>query len=662
MVVTLEYRVIPASSLNHPVQRLGVSAGCGGRLTAPYGALHSRNYPQNYGPEDDCVWSIEVAEGHAVELELQDLDIYASLAERRSGNCSGSFLQVIDGADLEGRELLRTCGGGLPDNRTLTSTANKMTVRMKSDGARSSKGFRATYATVCGSTIVTASSGVITSHDAINVQGKNANCSWTVIAEDPADHVTLTIGTLTVSHLDFSEGEEDCSSNNNVEVWEGVDSTGVLLGRYCTGRVPPALTSRGSALHIVMVSPFNSFHGWFSASYSVLSSACGGTFSAERGSFASPGYPASYPPGSDCVWTVTSAPGNLVQMSFSLFNLESSWGCFDDFVEVRKESAMGPLVGVYCGDERPSNLTAAHTLWVKFRSNAQGTAPGFLADFALGTSTRKWKRAGYFPMGHVCNFCHDALHSAREPGHHRPQRRDRVPSLPLAVRPERRLRVARHRRHEEGRHPRREEPQHGPLWRRRLRRRLSGDPRRLRRHDAAAVQGLRRGAAQGRHHHVQRGLRPAAQLPHPPRHHLPAGLARGGPTRRERDDGRGRRQQLQLHDPPAGGRQRQRVEPGLPGRLRQQRELHLGPRHGPGLAPGRALQGHGPRGHGRVLQRPGRGGERRARRPRVEDALQAVPAQRHVQRLVLHHQLHAPQLRLGLGHERHGLRRHGVLG
>ncbi|XP_052130517.1 cubilin-like isoform X2 [Frankliniella occidentalis] len=383
MVVTLEYRVIPASSLNHPVQRLGVSAGCGGRLTAPYGALHSRNYPQNYGPEDDCVWSIEVAEGHAVELELQDLDIYASLAERRSGNCSGSFLQVIDGADLEGRELLRTCGGGLPDNRTLTSTANKMTVRMKSDGARSSKGFRATYATVCGSTIVTASSGVITSHDAINVQGKNANCSWTVIAEDPADHVTLTIGTLTVSHLDFSEGEEDCSSNNNVEVWEGVDSTGVLLGRYCTGRVPPALTSRGSALHIVMVSPFNSFHGWFSASYSVLSSACGGTFSAERGSFASPGYPASYPPGSDCVWTVTSAPGNLVQMSFSLFNLESSWGCFDDFVEVRKESAMGPLVGVYCGDERPSNLTAAHTLWVKFRSNAQGTAPGFLADFAL---------------------------------------------------------------------------------------------------------------------------------------------------------------------------------------------------------------------------------------------------------------------------------------
>ncbi|KAE8738919.1 hypothetical protein FOCC_FOCC015569 [Frankliniella occidentalis] len=322
MVVTLEYRVIPASSLNHPVQRLGVSAGCGGRLTAPYGALHSRNYPQNYGPEDDCVWSIEVAEGHAVELELQDLDIYASLAERRSGNCSGSFLQVIDGADLEGRELLRTCGGGLPDNRTLTSTANKMTVRMKSDGARSSKGFRATYATVCGSTIVTASSGVITSHDAINVQGKNANCSWTVIAEDPADHVTLTIGTLTVSHLDFSEGEEDCSSNNNVEVWEGVDSTGVLLGRYCTGRVPPALTSRGSALHIVM-------------------------------------------------------------MSFSLFNLESSWGCFDDFVEVRKESAMGPLVGVYCGDERPSNLTAAHTLWVKFRSNAQGTAPGFLADFAL---------------------------------------------------------------------------------------------------------------------------------------------------------------------------------------------------------------------------------------------------------------------------------------
>lgn len=56
--------------------------------------------------------------------------------------------QVLDGSDLDAPSLLRVCGNVMPENRTITSTGNTVTVRMKSDGTRSAKGFKASYATV----------------------------------------------------------------------------------------------------------------------------------------------------------------------------------------------------------------------------------------------------------------------------------------------------------------------------------------------------------------------------------------------------------------------------------------------------------------------------------------------------------------------------------
>lgn len=114
-------------------------------------------------------------------------------------------------------------------------------------------------------------SGVITSHEAINLEGRNPNCTWTVMASDPGNHVTLTITQLVVSQLN-SEANSECTDNNSVEVYEGMDSTGTLLGRYCSNALPLPITSHGSTLHINMVSPYNNFHGWFSAAYSVINS------------------------------------------------------------------------------------------------------------------------------------------------------------------------------------------------------------------------------------------------------------------------------------------------------------------------------------------------------------------------------------------------------
>jgi cubilin len=81
--------------------------------------------------------------------------------------------------------------------------------------------------------------------------------------------------------------------------------------------------------------------------------------------------------------SIPGPTGNRVLVSFSMFELETSEFCNEDYVELRQESAVGALIGVYCGTDIPSNITASHSIWVKFQSSGTGTAPGFIADYSM---------------------------------------------------------------------------------------------------------------------------------------------------------------------------------------------------------------------------------------------------------------------------------------
>ena len=64
-------------------------------------------------------------------------------------------------------------------------------------------------------------------------------------------------------------------------------------------------------------------------------------------------------------------------------SIESSDYCNNDFVEIHEESSSGRLLGHYCGNEIPANVTAGNNLWVLFRSDAEGQGSGFWADYEL---------------------------------------------------------------------------------------------------------------------------------------------------------------------------------------------------------------------------------------------------------------------------------------
>ena len=75
--------------------------------------------------------------------------------------------------------------------------------------------------------------------------------------------------------------------------------------------------------------------------------------------------------------------GNRVMMSFQQFDLTRSEHCNVDYVEIRKGDAMGELMAHACGNSMPNNMTAAESIWIRFRSGNLSVAPGFVAHYEL---------------------------------------------------------------------------------------------------------------------------------------------------------------------------------------------------------------------------------------------------------------------------------------
>lgn len=282
---------------------------------------------------------------------------------------------------------------------------------MRTDNLISAKGFKAQFERTCGARIVTNNTGILSTAKDLHLrQTDGTNCSWIIAADDPADHVTLTI-----FHMDMgstNEWDETCETHY-LNVYEGEGFRGPIRGTWCQNKVPPPIVSNGNALTVHLVSMYSS-DDTFEASYSVLNSgkltnnikgkknffntllwiikffincifflsACGGNYYSESGTLTSPMYPDSYPLNVECIWILNTAPGNQISVIFSEFNLEVSPNCDKDYLEIREESGIGKLIGVYCGDTI-ERVTADKKLWIKFRSDNVGTEKGFMAEYSF---------------------------------------------------------------------------------------------------------------------------------------------------------------------------------------------------------------------------------------------------------------------------------------
>lgn len=117
--------------------------------------------------------------------------------------------------------------------------------------------------------------------------------------------------------MDLNTG---CSSS--LSVFDRIGENSTLINQYCGTNTPLPIVSRGNAI-VLELQIQSSEPAFFKVTYSSASSSCGGELLSTQGQFATPNYPGSYPPKSECIWTISTSPGktctNKTWKQFSTF-------------------------------------------------------------------------------------------------------------------------------------------------------------------------------------------------------------------------------------------------------------------------------------------------------------------------------------------------------
>ncbi|XP_029703718.1 procollagen C-endopeptidase enhancer 2 [Takifugu rubripes] len=127
--------------------------------------------------------------------------------------------------------------------------------------------------------------------------------------------------------------------------------------------------------------------GWTRAQQSTNSRPvfhCGGDLVKESGFVGSEGFPNSYKPNSKCTWRITVPEGNVVKLSFRIFNLEADSQCRYDYLDVYNGlSNLVQKLGRFCGTFRPGTLiSTTNTMMLEMVTDEETHSQGFLAYFS----------------------------------------------------------------------------------------------------------------------------------------------------------------------------------------------------------------------------------------------------------------------------------------
>ncbi|XP_074839103.1 procollagen C-endopeptidase enhancer 1 [Carettochelys insculpta] len=113
---------------------------------------------------------------------------------------------------------------------------------------------------------------------------------------------------------------------------------------------------------------------------------CGGEHVGDSGYIASEGFPNHYPPNKTCTWTITVPEGQVVMLSFRVFDLEPDPACRYDYLDVYNgHSTAVQRLGRFCGTFRPGAVLAtSHRMMLQMVSDEGTGGRGFLVWFSAG--------------------------------------------------------------------------------------------------------------------------------------------------------------------------------------------------------------------------------------------------------------------------------------
>lgn len=344
--------------------------------------LSSPNYPFNYPNGLDCRWRIEARRG-VIKLTL--LDVFIS---PEGTVCSlADFLVVYDGWDRSGRILADLCSNKT-GSAEMTSTGTYMLVHFHSNSGGTARGFRLQYETTDDSNLVHCNGQVFVTNDEDREVTSpyhpqpypgNTDCYW--IVRGPLTHVVM----LEVIAMDLP-----CDSP--VILYDGSSDNSLMMASLCGTRYQRQYVTSQKSLYIRFRSTSNNGHHGFKFRLRSWKSdgACTGSVAhlmaySNKRFITSPGYPANYPPNSDCNWRIESTNRNMsVLVEIEDAQFEESVSCLRDSLTVYDGYGMGSKeIGKYCGDNSASFLSSETYLYLHFVSDDRIAYKGFRLSYKM---------------------------------------------------------------------------------------------------------------------------------------------------------------------------------------------------------------------------------------------------------------------------------------
>lgn len=226
---------------------------CGGQLRGPKGVFSSPMFPSFYPPNKNCVWNIDVEEGHHIYLNFTSFNI-----EGLKSECTYDYVRIAGGEKM--------CGE-MTQPLLMSFHTNHLRVEFASDSSVERRGFSAQFVadldecqlsnggceSVCRNRLgsyecacqpgfvlvsdghnckeggcffeLNAPSGEISSPDYPQEYPKNLNCTWHFVTT-PGHRLMLTFSSFQV------EEHSQCKYDA-VSIYDGGDSTAPLAGITC---------------------------------------------------------------------------------------------------------------------------------------------------------------------------------------------------------------------------------------------------------------------------------------------------------------------------------------------------------------------------------------------------------------------------------------------
>lgn len=216
----------------------------------------------------------------------------------------------------------------------------------------------------------------------VNNYYNNSDCSWLI---QPTNATSITLS------FDEFNLEEPSSDGNTIydaiEVYDGTDTTGILLGRFTGSNIPNSVTSSGGSMFIHFFSDFSVNDSGWSAYYTTITNTyCNAntTLITSSGSFNDGSGVNQYGNNSDCKWLIQPTGATSITLNFVSFDTEQN---YDGVIVYDGVDTSATQLGLFTGSTIPSPVTSTGgSMLVWFLSDEIIRDVGFSANYS-STST-----------------------------------------------------------------------------------------------------------------------------------------------------------------------------------------------------------------------------------------------------------------------------------